>query len=64
MPDVAEVIDATPPGGPPPAGAGRFAVGRMPVTSELARFTAEYDHVPLDTWAIPVEEPLLPPVPP
>jgi hypothetical protein len=32
MGDVADVIAATPPGGPPPAGAGRFAAGSVPVT--------------------------------
>jgi hypothetical protein len=62
---VADVIEATPPGGPPPAGAGRFAAGkvpftpvdsgidgRSPATSEHGANDVAEPHVPRTWWEV------------
>src|ERR1017187_371800 len=68
---VADVIEATPPGGPPPAGAGRFAAdkvpftpvdsgidGRSPATSEQGANDVAVPHVPMTWWEVcPVAAP-------
>src|ERR1035438_7668365 len=68
---VADVIEATPPGGPPPAGAGRVAAdkvpctpvasgisGRSPATSEHGAKDVAEPQVPITWWeACPVEAP-------
>src|ERR1039458_144562 len=62
---VADVIEATPPGGPPPAGAGRFAAGKVPftpvdsgidgrssATSEHGANEMAEPHVPRTWWEV------------